>query len=249
MQRIQDASAAAALPARTSAGLVGYFTDGNPGTGVAATAVQADWLNAVQEEIVAVATATGAPLDSANNAQMLAAILAIAHPVGAGYFWTGNGGALPFRTVIANGQALLRANYAALWAFAQAQGMVAADDADWAANPGKYYHGDGATTFNVPNLTGEFLRVAGGGRAPGTHQGDTMQKITGDFGYVVPHDANGTNWEATGAFQADSTTQGSISGAGAAVQSINFDSSRIARHDGADETRPVNTGYLFLINY
>lgn len=56
--------------------LSGMFTDGNPSTGVVATEVDSTWLNAIQEELVAVATATGATLDptNANLNQVLTSI-------------------------------------------------------------------------------------------------------------------------------------------------------------------------------
>lgn len=50
------------------------FTEGDPVSGVAATTVTDDWLNAVQEEIMAVLAAVGiAPVKASNN-QLLAAI-------------------------------------------------------------------------------------------------------------------------------------------------------------------------------
>ena len=51
------------------------FTEGDPTIPVAATTVTAAWLNAMQEEAVAVLAAAGIAPDKANNAQMLAAIL------------------------------------------------------------------------------------------------------------------------------------------------------------------------------
>lgn len=50
------------------------FTIGNPSTGVPATQVTADWLNAVQEEIIAVLDAAGITPQKTNNAQLVAAI-------------------------------------------------------------------------------------------------------------------------------------------------------------------------------
>lgn len=49
MFRIDDTTAAAALPTPEAAGTEGYFTEGNPVGGVAATRVRASWLNRVQE--------------------------------------------------------------------------------------------------------------------------------------------------------------------------------------------------------
>jgi hypothetical protein len=51
------------------------FTDGNPGTGVPATVVDASWLNAVQEEIAKVIEGAGLALDGlSTGAQLVAAI-------------------------------------------------------------------------------------------------------------------------------------------------------------------------------
>ena len=55
--------------------VAGMFTEGDPGLGVAPTQVTDDWLNAVQEEIVAVITGTGASLIKADNTQLYDAIL------------------------------------------------------------------------------------------------------------------------------------------------------------------------------
>ena len=51
------------------------FTEGDPTIPVAATTVTAAWLNAMQEEAIAVLAAAEIAPDKANNAQVLAAIL------------------------------------------------------------------------------------------------------------------------------------------------------------------------------
>jgi hypothetical protein len=53
----------------------GRFTEGNPTIPVPATTVTADWLNAMQEEAIAILVAAEIAPDKANNAQILAAIL------------------------------------------------------------------------------------------------------------------------------------------------------------------------------
>lgn len=53
------------------------FTEGDPGTGVAATQVTAKWLNSVQEEIVNVVEDAGITLDDEDNTQLLDAIEAL----------------------------------------------------------------------------------------------------------------------------------------------------------------------------
>lgn len=53
------------------------FTEGNPTTGQEATQVTADFLNAIQEEIIAVLAAAGISPNKANNTQLAAAITAL----------------------------------------------------------------------------------------------------------------------------------------------------------------------------
>ena len=50
------------------------FTEGDPAVPVAATTVSAEWLNAVQEELVAVITGTGLELKKSDNGQLWQAI-------------------------------------------------------------------------------------------------------------------------------------------------------------------------------
>jgi microcystin-dependent protein len=57
-----------------------------------------------------------------------------------------------------NGASLNRADYPALWAFAQASGNIVTE-AVWAAtNLGSFSTGDLANTFRIPDLRGEFVR-------------------------------------------------------------------------------------------
>jgi len=75
MFRIDSFGTKVALEAPAAPGAtVGYFTEGNPLTATPATVVSAEWLNTVQEELIAVAIASGVVADKANRAQVLAAI-------------------------------------------------------------------------------------------------------------------------------------------------------------------------------
>ncbi|GAB7536279.1 phage tail protein [Burkholderia sp. 3C] len=57
-----------------------------------------------------------------------------------------------------NGTQLNRADYPALWAYAQASGTLATD-ADWnAGRQGGFSTGNGTSTFRIPDLRGEFIR-------------------------------------------------------------------------------------------
>lgn len=75
MQRVDSFGNAAAQPADEAlVNAPGYFTIGNPSLSVPATVVPAWWLNAVQEELIAVIVAGGVtPLKGTNN-QLLAAL-------------------------------------------------------------------------------------------------------------------------------------------------------------------------------
>lgn len=58
--------------------VTGQWTEGNPSTGVPATEITADFMNAVQNELEnVIVTGAGATLSKPNNAQLLAAILTI----------------------------------------------------------------------------------------------------------------------------------------------------------------------------
>ncbi|WP_414144096.1 tail fiber protein [Burkholderia vietnamiensis] len=70
-----------------------------------------------------------------------------------------------------NGAVLKRADYPALWAYAQASGALLTD-AQWSANNfGAFSSGDGATTFRIPEFRGEFLRFWDDGRGVDSGRG------------------------------------------------------------------------------
>ncbi|KAG8154143.1 phage tail protein [Burkholderia catarinensis] len=75
--------------------------------------------------------------------------------------------------LVLNGAVLNRADYPALWAYAQGSGALV-EDKDWAnGNFGSYSNGDGATTFRIPEFRGEGIRCADAGRGadPGRRVG------------------------------------------------------------------------------
>lgn len=125
------------------------FTEGNPTAGTPATVVTDDWLNAVQEEISTVVEAAGIALSKPSNNQLLAALnvlLANSLPTGAVQAFLRP--AAPSGWLKCGGQAVSRATYASLFAVL---GVA-------------YGAGDGSTTFNLPDLRGEFLRGLDDGR-------------------------------------------------------------------------------------
>ena len=74
MYRIDNPDAVTAIPAPSPLGNPGYFTGGNPQSGQAATIVDADWLNAVQEEISTVIERFGLTLSKTDRTQLWQAL-------------------------------------------------------------------------------------------------------------------------------------------------------------------------------
>ncbi|NDV77133.1 hypothetical protein [Burkholderia cenocepacia] len=74
MFRTDQTTAVTALPVPAGAGTPGYFTGGNPATGQAATILDADWLNMVQEELMSILAAAGIAPSKTTYTQVLSAI-------------------------------------------------------------------------------------------------------------------------------------------------------------------------------
>lgn len=210
----------------------GLFTEGDPNVGTPATVVTDDWLNAVQEEIAGVIEGSGTSLSKPSNAQLLAAIrvlIGAAIPAGAVNAFAGE--VAPAGWLKCNGAAVSRTAYPALFAYLGTRWGV----------------GDGSTTFNLPDLRGEFIRGWDDGRgidaarSVGVHQLDALQNITGNVGAI-----NGSSAIATGAFAANGAALNTIDApVGGTNSSWTFDASRVART--AAETRPRNQAMVYCI--
>jgi hypothetical protein len=74
MYAIDNSTAIAAQPAPSAAGTPGFFTDGSPAGGVPATVVPAEWLNAVQQELLNALSAAGIIPSKTQFSQLAAAI-------------------------------------------------------------------------------------------------------------------------------------------------------------------------------
>lgn len=162
------------------------------------------------------------------------------------------GSVAPAGWLLCRGQAVSRTTYAALFA---AIGI-------------NYGGGDGVTTFNVPDMRGEFPRGHDAGRGVdpgrtlGTAQADALQDMNGYFGVddraynsvlnAVPASASGVfkavqpisppNEAFTAGMPVMDTT--SSGGDGLALY-LKFEASRVART--AAETRPRNVAFNFII--
>lgn len=143
----------------------------------------------------------------------------------------------------ANGAAVSRTTYAALFA---AIGTT-------------FGAGDGRTTFNLPDLRGEFIRgVDDGrnvdiGRGLGSSQGDAIRNITGkfwsEFGgykYVITTNADGVFALTENDGRRD-TFKGDVANYGATNKKVEFNASRVV--PTASENRPRNVALLACIKY
>lgn len=151
--------------------------------------------------------------------------------------------------VDAVGGVLQKSAYAALWGYAQENGLVLTQ-ANWEARRGGHYFVNvDASTFRVPDLRDMFRRFTGtdadtaNARPLGSRQSDAVQQITGEFGAVdgiVP-------WQGfAGAFQGRFSGPYNTAQPSAVTSSrfpnISFDSSRVVR--SSIETRPMNAAYF-----
>lgn len=74
MFQTDQATAASSLPTPATAGTPGYFTNGNPASGVAATILDADFMNMLMMELANVVTGAGIALSKTTYNQVLLAI-------------------------------------------------------------------------------------------------------------------------------------------------------------------------------
>ena len=75
MYQIDVASAAAQLPAPAAAGAAGFFTDGDPVGGVAATVLDADFMNMLMMELMNIVSTAGPAPSKADHTQVLTALM------------------------------------------------------------------------------------------------------------------------------------------------------------------------------
>jgi hypothetical protein len=90
MYRIDDPSAATSLPVPEVAGAEGFWTEGNPVAGVAATLERASWFNMVQEELRAIAVTGGQTPSKTSYNQILLALQAMFGAGRVGHAYTAN---------------------------------------------------------------------------------------------------------------------------------------------------------------
>jgi microcystin-dependent protein len=112
--------------------------------------------------------------------------------------------------------------------------------------------GDGSTTFNLPDLRGEFIRGwddgrgADSGRAFGSAQSDALQNLTGSF-----KTTRGVGGNNTGVFAGSTGGAATYSGpaTGSYTTTCDFNAANSPGARTASETRPRNVALLACIKY
>jgi len=133
----------------------------------------------------------------------------------------------------ANGAAVSRTSYASLYA----------------AIGTRFGAGDGKTTFNLPDLRGEFLRAydegrgVDDGRQLGSRQSDTVQRMTGEIGDIT---FVGKDY-SDGVFSRENVSTAKIGTVTPLTLNfkVKFDNAAVARTSA--ETRPRNIALLACI--
>lgn len=200
-----------------SATVDGKFTEGSPAGGVPATTVAASWLNDVQEELMSILAAAGITPIKGQQDQVLQAIIKLSVGVGAvAAFATSTA---PSGWLKANGAAVSRTTYSVLFA---AIGTT-------------FGAGNGTTTFNLPDLRGEFIRGLDDGR--GVDAGRALGSAQADEFKSHTHTQNIST----------TTTAGSQLPSPAALAGPQLGGSTSA--SGGAETRPRNVALLFCIKF
>jgi len=153
-----------------------------------------------------------------------------------------------------DGAALSRTDHPIAFAMVSASSNYidqATKDADLTTYAGYYGDGDGSTTFTLPNLGGEFIRMADNGRGVdadrefGSWQSFSIENITGQFRSSWSGD-HAVLDNLSGAFKSGGTGgKGDVSGysGGGVTDNVAiFDASNVVNTD--DETRPRNIAYF-----
>ena len=137
----------------------------------------------------------------------------------------------PEKYVLCNGAAILRTEYAELFAVIGT----------------RYGEGNGSTTFNVPDFQGMFLRGAGGDAAAmGTTQDWAIKDITGTLGIVGWIQNPGPS----GAFSGTVLNNMPVGGTSTGCKDITFSAQNSPGYGSshiADEVRPVNQSVNYII--
>ena len=194
------------------------FKNGNLGLGVAPTDLNAEWFNGVQEELLAVIENAGLTPSAGTLTQLRQAIAIMTGlPAGEIAYFARN--TAPTGYLKANGAAVSRTTYVTLFT---AIGTT-------------FGAGDGSTTFNLPDLRGEFVR--GWDDSRGVDSGRVFGSSQTDAIKAHAHTVVGSNTGGAGGtmFVHPTTVLSTYNGT-----TDSF---------GTTETRPRNIALLACIKY
>lgn len=194
------------------------------------------------------------PQDYVTLAQLQSLIGESGVPTGTVQSYTLSSATPPAGWVFANGQSLSRATFPRLWAAVQAGNNLAASEGS--KQTGQYGPGNGSTTFTVPDLTidnGLFIRSTRSGRGIGTAQSGAIQSHThtGTTSTGGAH-THAYRWRLIlsalgGSPNISGVWSGGDSPSGETFSSGNHNHTFTTDAAGAEETRPNNVAYPFII--
>jgi len=193
--------------------------------------------------------------DYVTLAQITALLAAISGvPPGVMETYTISSATAPTGWLFANGAAVSRTTYAALWAAVSGGNNLAASEG--VKTVGQYGPGDGSTTFTLPNLyadNGYFVRPISSGRTIGSVQADEIKShqhtatfagdLVPDHSHSIGASFSGSGIGSNGGYVVTDTFNVQTSGSGAHTPSGTV--SVIAT--GGAETRPKNIAYPVII--
>lgn len=219
------------------------YVDENPATGVDGSAVPAAAIEDPQRELINLIEEAGLTPDEEDLTQVYDAIVAIINDSltaeTPGKVASFSQSSAPTGWLKCNGAAISRTTYADLFA----------------AIGTNFGVGDGSTTFNLPDLRGEFLRGwddgrgIDSGRSFASFQDFAIEDLTGQINNIAANSIGG--FSATGVFELGGLNNGDYL-PGTATPTANyggfeFDASNVA--NTASETRPRNVALLYCIKY
>ncbi|BFM50574.1 phage tail protein [Marinomonas sp. THO17] len=149
-----------------------------------------------------------------------------------------------------DGSTLSRTSHPIAFAIAQASTNFigqAVKDADPVTYGGYYGDGDGSTTFTLPIVGGEFIRMHDGGRGAdagrgfASWQGDAIRNIVGEFGSGLSNSENRQRVSGAMYFKSQDVGDLGVSQDSGLVDAIGFNASLVV--PTANENRPRNLAY------
>jgi len=141
----------------------------------------------------------------------------------------------PIGFLAADGSTISRTTYAALFAIT---GEI-------------YGAGDGSSTFELPDLRGEFMRGVDSGRGVDTPLGNTRVFGSSQAGQFGAHDhiGGGLNHVSHTRLYGGSPTSGSSATGGDSTSRYNMNTSTVGGTENSNETRPRNVALLACIKH